>query len=357
MNATLHKWILSLGLVMAVVATAAAGQKERTLDIYWVDVEGGGGTLIVTPAGEGVLVDSGLPGERDAGRIHRAATEAGLDHIDHLITSHFDSDHYGGAADLAKLMPIRDVWDNGIPDKDPGGRNDARFLERVTPYREMTVGQRHLLAPGDVIPLKQSDNPSTARLTLRCLAAKQRFIKDAVDGNTKTNALCGPAPEKSRALDDNANSAVLLLSFGPFRFFDAADLLWDFEKQLVCPINLVGQVDVFQATHHGLDASNHPFLIQSLAPTVSVMVNGPIKGCGPETFATLKSAPSIQAMYQLHKNLRNDSENNTADAYIANLERNCQGNFVKLSVAPDGKSYVVSIPAKNHQKTFRTKGQ
>jgi competence protein ComEC len=148
---------------------------------------------------------------------------------------------------------------------------------------------------------------------------------------------------------------VLLLGFGPFRFFDAADLLWDFEKQLVCPINLVGEVDVFQVTHHGLDASNHPFLLRSLAPTVSVMVNGPIKGCGPDTFATLKATCSLQAMYQLHKNLRSDSENNTADEYIANLERECSADYIRLSVAPDGKSYVLSIPAKGHQKIFQTK--
>ena len=62
MKTITHKWALSIGLTMALVATAAAGQKEQTLDIYWVDVEGGGGTLIVTPAGESVLVDSGLPG-------------------------------------------------------------------------------------------------------------------------------------------------------------------------------------------------------------------------------------------------------------------------------------------------------
>ena len=55
------------------------GATDRTLDIYWIDSEGGGSTLIVTPAGESVLVDTGNPGERDAGRIHKIATEiAGL---------------------------------------------------------------------------------------------------------------------------------------------------------------------------------------------------------------------------------------------------------------------------------------
>src|SRR5262245_32721583 len=72
---------------------SVAGQVDRTLDIYWIDVEGGRGTLIVTPSGESVLIDSGNPGARDSGRIHRVATEtAGLKKIDHYITTHFHTD-------------------------------------------------------------------------------------------------------------------------------------------------------------------------------------------------------------------------------------------------------------------------
>jgi competence protein ComEC len=357
MNTTSHKCIYSLGLWMALIAAAVAGQKDQTLDIYFVDVEGGGGTLIVTPAGEAIEVDCGVPGDRDPGRIHKVLADmAGLDHIDHLVVTHFDGDHYGGAPNLAKLQPILNLWDNGVPDKDPSGRANAEaYATQMKPYREMNAGTRHIIAPGDVLPLKQSGNAATARVTIRCLAAHEKFIKAPVDGSTGTNAICGVIPDKAREIDDNGNSVVLLVSFGPFRFLDPADLLWDWEKQLVCPVNLVGAVDVFQVSQHGLDRSNHPFLVRSLAPTVSVMVNGSTKGAEPETIATLRATPSIQANYQLHKNLRSDSQNNTSDEYIANLEKQCNANFIKLSVMPDGKSYVVSIPAKNHQKTFQTK--
>src|SRR5437762_13948512 len=74
--------------------SAQAGKADRTLDIYWIDSEGGGSTLIVTPAGESVLIDSGNPGGRDSKRIHRLATEAaGLKKIDFLVTTHFHIDH------------------------------------------------------------------------------------------------------------------------------------------------------------------------------------------------------------------------------------------------------------------------
>ena len=87
-----------LPLLSLFLATSLLNAKG-TLDVYWVDVEGGAATVVVTPAGESILVDTGNPGTRDAGRIHKVATQvAGLKKIDHLITTHFHGDHYGGAA-------------------------------------------------------------------------------------------------------------------------------------------------------------------------------------------------------------------------------------------------------------------
>jgi len=60
-------------------------------------------------------------------------------------------------------------------------------------------------------------------------------------------------------------------------------------------------------------------------------------------------------MYQLHRNVRADKEHNTGDEFIANPEAKCEANYIKLSVAADGKSYNVSIPATGHKRTYRTK--
>jgi len=60
-------------------------------------------------------------------------------------------------------------------------------------------------------------------------------------------------------------------------------------------------------------------------------------------------------MYQVHKNLRKDKDNNTADEFIANLERDCPANYIKLSVDPTGKSYTVTIPANGHKRTYQTR--
>ncbi len=107
---TMRLILTCLALIATLVAAKPASAADLPgggLHILWIDTEGGAATLIVTPAGQSVLIDSGNPGVRDADRIVKVATKiAGLSRIDHLITTHYHIDHYGGAATLSKLIPI-----------------------------------------------------------------------------------------------------------------------------------------------------------------------------------------------------------------------------------------------------------
>src|SRR5580704_16687201 len=96
---------LMVGLVT--LCSAARAQERKSLDIYFIDVEGGQSTLFVTPAGESVLVDAGNPGGRDSRRIVATIKQLGLKQIDYMVVTHLDDDHVGGVAEVAEQIPIR----------------------------------------------------------------------------------------------------------------------------------------------------------------------------------------------------------------------------------------------------------
>lgn len=343
--------------VMSAV-TAIAGQKDRTLDVYWIDSEGGGSTLIVTPNDESVLIDTGFPGGRDAGRIVAAARDAGLARIDYVLLTHFHGDHFGGGAEIAQQMPIGTIFERAIPEGDPDGRATSTFQVQIKPWREIPA-KRERLAAGVRVPLRAAED--VPPLELICLAADQMVVPPTEEQATKRNPLAGWMPARAEDRSDNANSAVFLVKFGGFRMFHGGDLTWNIEEKLVVPHNVIGAVDVYQVSHHGQHDSNHPTLVHSIAPTVTVMNNGPRKGGQLGSFLALRGPKSVEAQYQVHKAMGVPAEENTPDEFIANLEDvrpadKCPANLIKMSVAPDGRSYTISIPAKDHARTYRTKG-
>ena len=330
-------------LALAVSGPAWAGAKDKKLDIYWVDVEGGGATLIVTPAGESVLIDAGNPGGRDPQRIHKVATEvAGLKQIDHLVVTHLHRDHYGGVAELAGLMPVKTLYENGIETAPESEQKN----EAIPAFRTAKVGKRVVVKAGDKLPVEG--------VTLLVRGARKQF-DNGPEAKGRKNPACSAAKPKEEDKSDNANSVVLSLQYKGFKFFDGGDLTWNMEEKLACPTTTLPEVDVYQSMHHGLDQSNNPVLVRTLHPRVAVFNNGPKKGCQPDAFATVKGIPGIEGIYQVHRNLVAPDSNTTPEK-IANPEEKCAGNYLKLSVEPNGKKYTVSNPSTKHEKTYATKG-
>jgi competence protein ComEC len=336
------------------VAAIGVGAAQRTLDIYFIDVEGGQSTLIVTPAGKSLLVDTGFAADgtfrskagdprraRDAQRIVAAARDAGVTRIDTLLITHFHADHDGGVTELAQLLPIRTFVDHGgvLPEAE---QRVAGTLDALAAYAAVRAKGRHLEPkPGDRLPLKSvnvvvvSAAGSTIRQPLDGLSRRSARGAEADAANSACAAKAPPAQEPT----ENPRSTGIRLEFGRFRFLDVGDLSGEPLFALACPRNLVGPVSVYLVAHHGGPDAANPATFAAFAPRVAVINNGATKGGAPETFAALHNLSALVDVWQLHRST-NDGARNFADDRIANLDETT-AHWIKVRASEDG-SFVVT---------------
>jgi len=331
-------------ILVAAVALCAA---PRNMEIYWIDAEGGAATLIVSPSGQALLVDTAnrTPDDRDAKRIFATAQKAGLKKIDVLLTTHFHGDHIGAMEALSKMIPIDLYMDHGESVEISRPNVAAQYKA----YVALTQGKRKIVQAGDRIPIKGLD--------IEVIMSAGQPIGKALKGGGP-NSTCKdwkdreiPEPDP-----DNDQSVGILVKYGKSKFLDMGDLTWNYEKKLVCPDNRIGSVDLYQTTHHGLDRSNSPQFVWGIQPRVAVMNNGPRKGGPVSVFETLRKSPGLEDIWQGHLALAIPKEANTDERMIANLEptAECKGNLLKASVASDGK-YTMTNERNGFNKTYAAK--
>ena len=316
---------------------------KGSLRIYWVDVEGGAATLVVTPEGGSLLMDCGWPGKRDAERIAATAKAAGLKQIDHYLTSHFHTDHWGCVAELNELIPIAKFYHHAFPE---GAKDVEAKLKDA--YLKVSEGKSVVVEAGGEVPLRGAH--------VKILSANGVGLGEAPGSPQVRRCEANPEhPGKPEDTSDNARSIGFLLTFGGFKFLDMGDLTWNVEHKLVCPTNLVGTVDVYQVTHHGWEQSSNPAFVKAVSPTVAVMNNGAKKGGSKSVFETLKATASIKDIFQVHRNIETTAADNTSPELTANDDEKCEAHGIVLTVEPSGKSYTVEVPSKKTKKTYAVK--
>jgi competence protein ComEC len=300
--------------VAAVVMSAAlvsAQRQAKTLDIYVVDVEGGNASLFVSPSGESLLIDTGNGGmaaPRDAGRIVEAANDAGISQIDHLITTHWHGDHYGGLAELTTRIPIRHFIDHGA-NIQPAEATDA-FLN--TTYPALYAKARHtVVKAGDTIPF--------AGVATRVVASAGQVIARPLPGAGKSNPSCNIPRRQTQPIPEDTQSVTTHFTFGRFRALHPGDLTIDKEFDLMCPNNRIGTVDVLVGPHHGQDTSNSEAFVHALQPRVVVMNNGTRKGGWPDVMRSFYTSPRFEDLWQLHFSLLSGQEYAPPGVFTANV--------------------------------------
>ena len=333
-------------LLFASLTAGVLAQAQRPLEIYWIDVEGGASTLIVTPQGESVLMDTGYAGlgDRDPARIEHVIThEAKLDRIDYLLTSHFHADHVGGLGSIAKRVPIGSFLDHGesVEVGTPGGKAiwDA--------YLAVAGTKRRAATPGERLPLRGVE--------FTIVAAHSRVLTTSL-GGTAPNPQCASFKPQAEDAGENGKSLGYLLRVGNFEFADVGDLSWNFQQQLACPVNLLGTVDLLQVPHHGVRDDALPQLVWAMAPTVAVMNNGPAKGAGAVAVEAVQKSPGLQDLWSLHRLIANDAAHNALEALTANLgpSDGCAAAWIRARIPGDG-TFTITNSRTGLSKTYRVK--
>lgn len=322
----------AVALLMA-TSLAFAQKNPGNLKIYFADVEGGQATLFVSPTGENFLVDAGWPGPKNTDRMVELCKVAGVKKIDNLVITHYHIDHAGGVPELAAKIPVGRFIDHGINRED----TDKATITSWQAYQKLLANGHyaHLIAkPGETLPI--------SGIHVEFVSADGNVISKPLAGAGATNPACAASLTKPVENTENDRSIGMIITFGKLQIADLGDLTWAKERQLMCPVNKLGKVDVYIVSHHGFDRSSSPALVDAIVPRVAIMDNGATKGADPGAWEIVDHSSRLKDLWQLHTAIHNDAAHNAADSRIANLPGSDAGHYLLLTGHSDGSFAVTN---------------
>lgn len=355
---------------VAVLSLAAPAEaRDHALQMVSIDVEGGGGTLFVTPDGKSLLIDTGNPehstitgAHPSSERIVAAANALGVKKLDYLLITHYHGDHIGGFEGLLARIPIKTIIDHGInrettastlpgaaqidPNNPPPGSTAFGYQQ----YVKLIGKRRHIIAkPGEVFKI--------GGMSVTIVAADAKMIAKPLPGAGEENPSCaGMEPMANNGGEENARSTASVISYGKARIAAFGDLTWDREKDLFCPTDKVGKVDVYLATHHSTALSGSPAAVNAMAPIVAIVGNSARKGDDPARIKTIEDLPRIQDIWRLHASTVNPGIDGDPKL-IANLDADqSKDHFysLRLRIMKDGEVTVIN-ERNGFNKTYQAK--
>jgi beta-lactamase superfamily II metal-dependent hydrolase len=338
---------MKLATLLLLLVPAAGLAAGKTLDVYAIDVEGGKALLVVTPAGESMLVDVGFPksANREASTdvIIDSLRAAGVKQLDYLLISHYDGDHVGDVPGLVARFPVKHLVDHGAS---PG--NVKNVQTRYQPYAALYGQIDHIAVKvGDRLPLKGVD--------ALVVTAAGKLIEKPLRGAGARNPACSQYQQEAAIEEDVEDDASVgvLYTLGKFRMLDLADLEAHNDYDLACPVDRIGPVNVLQVNVHGSIKGMSKVFPVALRPRVDIMGNGARKGAEPQTWPILRNAPAVEDIWQVHFSVAGAKDANPPEDFIANLDAATdQHKWIKLSAQPDG-TFTVTNGRNGFSKTYK----
>jgi len=375
--------LIAAGALISPAMRAEAQANSKDLKIVMVDVEGGAAVLFKTPEGKSLLIDTGWaprtggprpapggsaapvagvpaipPPPTSAERIAAAAKSLGITKIDYLLMTHYHADHLGGLESLLAKLPVDTFIDHG-PNQEQPLTSPSSLSPRCLGSPASTVanypkwvaaysGHNHIAA-------KVGQKLDIGSLHLEFVTSDGQVIEKPLPGTGEPNAACaGVQPLDCEGGIENVLSLGTVITFGKTRILDLGDLTWNMEMKLLCPVNKVGNVDVYFVTGHGMNLSSSPATI-ALDPLVALMQNGATKGGDEEVIKTVRSYPDLGGLWATHYSVRYPDLNGDLN-YIANLDQKPDvGYSIRVTITPRGE-IIVTNDRNQFSKTYKARG-
>ena len=383
--------MLALLAGAAILAPLPVLAADDALQMVSIDVEGGGGTLFVTPHGKSVLIDTANPDRGDhpnSEMIEKAARSFGLQKIDYLITTHYHVDHIGGLEGVLKRIPIGTFIDHGEnreirgtqgpggmmgpdwrvvgPDGQPrpgrGGTVPPPPADPNTPPPGSTAaGYAHyieLIGKNPHRVVKPGDHLDVDGMHILFVDADGVPLAKPLPGAGEKPASCAAMqPMDPNGGEENSRSTSSLITYGKAKIAAFGDLTWNSEMKLFCPVDKVGKVDVLLASHHGLQFSNSPAQVESLQPRIVIIGNAINKGDDPDRVKSYMANPRFQGIWHLHVSRGHDELDGDKNM-IANIDPDqAKDKMQNLRLRIQKNGTITVINERNgYNKTYKAGG-
>lgn len=233
----LARWFSLLSLVIF-CGTFAYGNFSKAIFPSWnfttLDIGQGDAHLITTPSGKHFLIDAG---DGTQNTIVPYLHHIGVQKLDGFIITHPDLDHYGGALNIIKTFPVKELWITDcarIEEKESWQKVIVEAYRRGVLTRDMSQGLlwKENLFQMDIL------HPVT---------------KHCIDVNTQSLTL------RVRGL---GHSALL-----------TGDLTVAGEREIL-KTDMYLKSDVLKLGHHGSKTSSSPSFLQKVQPQLAIVSSG-----------------------------------------------------------------------------------